>query len=126
MKIFKEMFSKRYENLKKANCICKFIRCLLFILALPFMLYFGILLFWDSILTEDNYSFLFYSKWKKNIKEKCIKLEFCLYFIFHFLLAHIFFVIFFVFMFFGLSAIISLLLTQLFLKIGFNFSDAFL
>lgn len=70
------MFTKRYENFKKANCICKFIRCLLFILALPFMLDYGILLYYDSMLAglRSNDTFLFYSKWKKNEKKKCIEL----------------------------------------------------
>ena len=47
--IFNEMFETWFENIKKANCICKVIISLLFIIALPFILYYGMLLFYDSI-----------------------------------------------------------------------------
>ena len=45
--IFKEMFKKRYKNIKEANCFGKFIKSILFIIALPFMLDYGVLLFYD-------------------------------------------------------------------------------
>jgi len=54
MNIFEEMFTKSYENFIKANCICKFIGCILFIVALPFMLDYGILLLYDRLVIDNT------------------------------------------------------------------------
>ena len=45
--IFKEMFNRRCEKIEEANCFGKFIKSILFIIALPFMLEYGVLLFYD-------------------------------------------------------------------------------
>ncbi len=48
LEIFEEMFKKKFKNIKEANCFGKFIKSILFIIALFFMLDYGVLLFYDS------------------------------------------------------------------------------
>ena len=112
--------------------MCKIIKSLCFIVAFPFILYFGMFLLYDSFQVEvfNLRSFLYYSKQRRISKKNCccniLKCQICsvvifgLWFIFNFIISHIFFVLLLVIeIFFGSRALSILLIANL-MKKGFN------
>lgn len=126
------MFSNSVLYIKKQRFPCNFILALVFIFAIPFMLYYGMLLFYDSFLVDvfKAKSFLFYSRWKnktgsdnKKNHNKCkdeilSKFLFSIWFLLNFIIAHIIGAWIFLIILWLLLLLISLCLLEELLKIG--------